>query len=54
MPKFGSFDEVSQEALAYFDSDETLQKAYDLLTEAACTSPSRQLSYITGVTAQLP
>lgn len=41
MPKFGSFDEVSQEALAYFDSDETLQKAYDLLTEAALHFPEQ-------------
>lgn len=41
MPKFESFDQVSQQALAYFDDEETLQKAYDLLTEAAPHFPEQ-------------
>jgi len=41
MPKFESFDQVSQQALAYFDDEETLQKAYDLLTEAAPQFPEQ-------------
>ena len=41
MPEFGSFDEVSQEALSYFDDEATLQKAYDLLTEAALHFPKQ-------------
>ena len=41
MPKYESFDDVAQEALAYFDSEETLQKAYDLLTESAPHFPEQ-------------
>lgn len=41
MPEFGSFDEVSQKALSYFDDESTLQKAYDLLTEAAPHFPEQ-------------
>lgn len=41
MPKFRSFDEILREATAYFDSEDTLQKAYDLLTEAAPHFPEQ-------------
>jgi len=41
MSKFESFDETVQQALAYFDEEETLQAAYDLLTEAAPHFPGQ-------------
>ena len=41
MPTYESFDKVSQQALAYFDKEETLQAAYDLLTEAASQFPEQ-------------
>jgi len=41
MPNFDSFDEIAQQATAYFDNEETLQTAYDLLTEAAPRFPEQ-------------
>ena len=41
MSELESFDEISQKALGYFDDEKTLQKAYDLLTEAAPRFPEQ-------------
>jgi len=41
MPEFDAFDELSQKALSYFDHVETMQDAYDLLTEAAPRFPEQ-------------
>jgi predicted esterase len=41
MPNFDSFDEIAQQAMAYFGNDETMQNAYDLLTEAAPHFPEQ-------------
>lgn len=41
MPSFDSFDEIAQQALSYFDSDETIPAAYDLLTKAAPHFPEQ-------------
>jgi predicted esterase len=41
MPNFDSFDEIAQQAMAYFGNDETMQNAYDLLTEAAPRFPDQ-------------
>ena len=41
MPTYKSFDEFSQKALAYFEKEETLQTAYDTLTEAAPHFPEQ-------------
>ena len=43
MPTYESFDELSQKALAYFDKEETLQAAYDMLTEAAPRFPEQAM-----------
>jgi predicted esterase len=41
MPKFDSFEEIAQQVIAYFGNEETVQTAYDLLTEAAPHFPDQ-------------
>ena len=41
MPTYESFDEISQKALKYFENEETLQAAYDVLTEAVPHFPEQ-------------
>jgi predicted esterase len=41
MPKFDSFDEIAEQVIAYFGNEETVQAAYDLLTEAAPYFPDQ-------------
>jgi len=41
MPEYKTFDEIVQQAYAYFNDEETLQNAYDLMTEAASRFPEQ-------------
>jgi len=41
MPEFASFDELQQQVFKYFEKPETLQQAYDLLTEDFPRFPER-------------
>ncbi len=41
VPNFDSFDEFAQQVIAYFGNEETVQTAYDLLTEAAPHFPKQ-------------
>ena len=41
MPNFDSFDEIAQQVIAHFGNEETVQTAYDLLTEAAPHFPNQ-------------
>jgi len=41
MPEYKTFDEIVQQAYAYFNDEATLQNAYDLMTEAAPRFPEQ-------------
>src|SRR5512138_2033920 len=41
MPNSDSFDEFAEQVIAYFGNEETVQAAYDLLTEAAPHFPNQ-------------